>query len=243
MTTNKTFLENCALGNYKEVQDIINENPNINLDGRLFAACSGGHIEIVKFFIETNINIYDPDDLDEALYGACVGGHIKIVKLLIEKRANDLDWLLHVACRGSHIEIVKILIEKGATKCGIHGSNIVKCYCPIKNYKYKELNGKKFNNLTKDLELVKLTNYEENHNGYKFKTGENKDTMEFSPIGECKPGGIYFTEKDYVLDWKKYGDKTMYWSRKVIIPDDARVYAEDDKFKSDVIILGERVKN
>jgi hypothetical protein len=34
----------------------------------------------------------------------------------------------------------------------------------------------------------------------------------------------------------------MYWSREVTIPDDARVYVKDGKFKTDIIILGKRVK-
>jgi Ankyrin repeats (3 copies) len=207
------------------------------LNGGLRKACQKCHIEIVKLLIEKGA-----DDLNEGLYYACSKGHIEIVNFLIEKGADDLNEGLYNACWGGHIETVKFLIEKGATKCKIHGSNIVKCHSLVNNYKYKELTGKEFNDLTKDLELVRLTNYEESHNGYQFKTGENKDTMEFNPIGGCQPGGIYFIEKDNILRWKEYNNQTMHWSRKVTIPNNARVYIEDNKFKTDIIILGERVK-
>jgi Ankyrin repeat len=62
-----------------------------------------------------------------------VGETIEIVNLLIEKGADDLNLGLYGACLEGHIEIVKLLIEKGAKRCRIHGINIIKCICPIKN--------------------------------------------------------------------------------------------------------------
>ena len=115
----------------------------------------------------------------------------------------------------------------------------------LKNYIGKEVTGEKFNQLTKGLQLVKLTNKEEIHNGYKFEDGDNKDTVEFNPIGRCLPGGIYFIDKQEILKWINYGymnERNMIWYRKVSIPNSARVYIEHDKYKSDIIILGPRKK-
>jgi hypothetical protein len=58
----------------------------------------------------------------------------------------------------------------------------------------KVLPGKEFNKLNKGKQLIKLTNIEENHNGFQFNTGLNIDTVPFNPSGDCKPGGIYFCE-------------------------------------------------
>lgn len=106
----------------------------------------------------------------------------------------------------------------------------------------KELNGKKFNEIIKkhNLELVKLTNYKEIHNGFQFQDGENKNNEEFIASGKCKNGGIYFILKEEIQLWLKYGNNIMHWYRNVIIPNDARVFIEDNKFKADIIILDSR---
>src|ERR1051325_8405242 len=99
------------------------------------------------------------------------------------------------------------------------------------------LSGKKFNKKYHNKEFYKLTNELENHNGFQFKTGLNTDIIKFNPISECKPGGIYFTELDYVLAWISYNNKKMTKIRKVTIPDNAKVYVEKIKFKADKLIL------
>jgi len=104
----------------------------------------------------------------------------------------------------------------------------------------KVLSGKEFNELYKDNTFYKLTNDEENHNGFQFKDGMNVDNILFNPTKKCSPGGIYFTEYDKIPIWIEYGDNVMYWIRKVVIPDNAQVYIEDYKFKADFMYLGER---
>ena len=108
------------------------------------------------------------------------------------------------------------------------------------------LTGKAFNQQFINNVFVKLTNPSENHNGYQFKTGLNVDFREFNPTDNCEPGGFYFTEFDKMEKWidNNESDSDIYepmvFCRKVIIPDEAEVYIEDNKFKTDQFILGSR---
>ena len=102
--------------------------------------------------------------------------------------------------------------------------------------------GHAFNRIYKDQILVKLTNSLENHNGYRFKTGLNIDSIPFNPDGECQPGGIYFCQLEDLHLWLNYSDSPIVFVRFVTIPDDALIYTEKNKFKADRLILGNRMK-
>ena len=104
---------------------------------------------------------------------------------------------------------------------------------------FQVLSGKEFNEKYPNTEFYKLTNKEEIHNSFQFKTGLNTDTVPFNPTSQCEPGGIYFTELQYVFNWVNYGVKKMAKIRKVEIPADAQVYVEKMKFKADKIILND----
>ena len=106
--------------------------------------------------------------------------------------------------------------------------------------KMRVLTGREFNEKYVDKKFVKLTNKEEKHNGYEFKSGLNVDTKQFYPYGECQPGGIYFCDWERLPIWLNYNGNRMCYMRLVTIPDDAQVYKEEDKFKADKLILGER---
>ena len=114
----------------------------------------------------------------------------------------------------------------------------------VGDYNYKEITGEEFctyfHNLSK--KLVKLTNETECHNGFQFVTGLNEDSIPFNPTGECEPGGIYFTDTDNIAHWLKYGGIKMKYCRTVTLKPYSRVYIAYNKFKSDVIELGERVE-
>ena len=56
------------------------------------------------------------------------------------------------------------------------------------------LSGKKFNRKFPRRQFIKLTNYDERHNGYQFKDGLNVNTEPFNPSGSCRYGGIYFVD-------------------------------------------------
>jgi hypothetical protein len=103
------------------------------------------------------------------------------------------------------------------------------------------LSGKEFKEKYGDKVLIKLTNKDENHNWFQFKTGLNIDTIRFNPTESCKAGGIYFSEVCFLPLWLEYNKIKTMWCRKVTIPHDAQVYVEEFKFKADKIILAEKV--
>ncbi len=93
---------------------------------------------------------------------------------------------------------------------------------------------------------IKLTTENENHRGFQFKTGVNTDIHKFTSFGECKAGGIYFTDMDSITQWIKT-PWNHYYYRYVYVPRNAQVYlenlySESVKIKADIIILSERHK-
>lgn len=102
------------------------------------------------------------------------------------------------------------------------------------------LSGKEFNKKYANKTFVKLTKKDEIHNDFKFKTGLNIDIIPFESSDYCSPGGLYFTDIDYLYKWIYYNDVPMEWLRYVSIPEDAKVCVEDFKYKSDKFILSER---
>jgi len=71
-----------------------------------------------------------------------------------------------------------------------------------------------------------------------YRTGLNIDKVVFNPHGECSAGGLYFTDESRRTLW--YHCHTFF--RMVIIPSDAQVYTERDKYKTDKFILSERTR-
>lgn len=106
----------------------------------------------------------------------------------------------------------------------------------------KEMSGTEFNKLFQAVKFIKLTNANEIHHKFQFKDGLNIDIHDFCSHGVCLPGGIYFTEEKEAHNWIFYHHLIgpMKYMRKVIIPDNARIYIEAYSFKSDRLILGER---
>ena len=102
------------------------------------------------------------------------------------------------------------------------------------------LSGRKFNLIFQDYLFVKLTNKKENHNGFQFIDGLNVDTAE-KRNGSCQPGYIYFCRYESIFNWLDYQKSMMVYFRYVSLPDDAQVFCEEDKFKTDKIILSPRI--
>ena len=93
--------------------------------------------------------------------------------------------------------------------------------------KYHKQNGTKF---------YKFLRNDLTHFDFKYQLGLNTDTKPFNPTNECSAGGLYFCqESDCQHHYRHYGTKLAL----IEIPDDARVYVEDHKFKSDKIIIKE----
>src|SRR5579872_410359 len=110
------------------------------------------------------------------------------------------------------------------------------------NHLLKEISGLEFNKLCGKMKLVKLTNETENHNGFQFQDGVNVDNVPFNPSGQCSKGGIYFIDSTAINRWRSYSNVgKMIYIRNVSIPDDARVYIEEEKFKTNKIILGPKM--
>ena len=96
----------------------------------------------------------------------------------------------------------------------------------------QEMTGKFFNEEFPDKLFIKIMNDDDNHRGYQYQTGANTTDGDFYPYGRCQAGGLYFFDvanfAEQLYDWGKY-------YRVVTIPDDARVYIEDRKAKTDKI--------
>uniref|UniRef100_A0A6C0E8A1 Ankyrin repeat protein n=1 Tax=viral metagenome TaxID=1070528 RepID=A0A6C0E8A1_9ZZZZ len=89
--------------------------------------------------------------------------------------------------------------------------------------------------------LFKITNQEENHNGFQYTTGINILDKPFEFAGSCVKGGLYFTDKENLHWFYMYG----IWVRVVKIPDGANVVEDPDKsigrkWRADQIELCER---
>src|SRR5437868_3604498 len=100
------------------------------------------------------------------------------------------------------------------------------------------LTGKEFNQ--KGIQLYKLTQESNIHNGLEFKEGLNKDILPWNISSSCSPGGIYTTKTGCFYKWLRYSGIFMYWRWKVTIPDEAKVFIEDnEKVKVDQLILSD----
>ena len=96
------------------------------------------------------------------------------------------------------------------------------------------VSGKYFNEIYDGINFYKFLNNDLKHYGMIYKEGLNKDILPFTPTRDCTKGGLYFCEESCCyLFWQRYGTKLAV----IKIPDDAKVYVERDKFKSDKIII------
>lgn len=113
----------------------------------------------------------------------------------------------------------------------------------LKNF--TEYIGYEFNKLIGNKTLYRFTYTDEVHNFLHYADGLNIDFLEFYPHGSCEKGGMYFIDET-VLD--EYLTPVEYklsfgiwkWIREVEIPDDARVYVDNQKYKTDRFILKPR---
>lgn len=107
---------------------------------------------------------------------------------------------------------------------------------------FTEYSGVTFKKLLGDTKLYRFTNLGEVHHKFHYKTGLNKDNMEFNPSGSCKSGGIYFCDETELIKYlESYEENNFVWIREVEIPDDARVYVDHLKYKTNQIILKKRM--
>lgn len=83
----------------------------------------------------------------------------------------------------------------------------------------------------------KVTNEQENHNGFQYSTGLNIDTSEFQETGTYIKG-LHFTTLEHITEFFIYGT----YVREVSIPKNAKMIKKQDGYtwRADRIILGKR---
>jgi len=99
----------CKAGNYKVVNALLKRKKHLDLNVGLYAACEGGHIDLVHLLIKKGA-----DDWNFALQGACMSGHKYLAKMMIKRGANHLNYGLRSACYGGHKDLAEMMIRKGA---------------------------------------------------------------------------------------------------------------------------------
>lgn len=91
--------DECMKGDLEKVREIIKKDGHLNACNfhgitNMHYACMGGHLDVVKFFIDSGV---DPNEIIlnaykvesySYLYVACSHGHKEVIKYLIEKGAN-----------------------------------------------------------------------------------------------------------------------------------------------------------
>src|SRR5437870_4621249 len=87
----------------------------------------------------------------------------------------------------------------------------------------------------------KITNKEENHHGFQYKSGLNILEDEFAETGSCVKGGLYFTSVEHIFNYLDYG----IYLREVFLPEDDPTFKmvkdpEGNKWRANKIILGNR---
>mmetsp|Transcript_37518 Transcript_37518/g.83507 ORF Transcript_37518/g.83507 Transcript_37518/m.83507 type:complete len:211 (+) Transcript_37518:173-805(+) len=124
------ILECCEMGKFEELQELLNGNPDIDVnaagpdgDTALHIACLYGHLDCVKALLEKGAfaDTVNTEDGSTALHDACAGGYLQIAELVLAKAPEtvsladeDGDTPLHNAARGNHLEVVKLLLAAGA---------------------------------------------------------------------------------------------------------------------------------
>ena len=65
-----------------------------------------------------------------------------------------------------------------------------------------------------------------NRNNYHYHLGLNTDSIPFQPNGNCQPGGLYFTDEQYLHYFMNgnYGDQIAF----IDIVDNCTIYLEGD---------------
>jgi hypothetical protein len=73
-----------------------------------------------------------------------------------------------------------------------------------------------------------------------YNNGLNKNNLSFNPHGKSSPGGIYFIDEIQLLDYKAMDYNNVYnkvYITEVTLPEDALVYIENGKQKTNKLIL------
>lgn len=99
----------------------------------LKAACWSGKLDVVKYLVQSGLDVNAPDPENAPLIAAADSGNLEMVKFLVEKgaevdpRPNISNTPLENAVHRGHLEVAKYLISKGAdpTRRDRGGYNLV----------------------------------------------------------------------------------------------------------------------
>ncbi|KAI0151578.1 ankyrin repeat-containing domain protein [Xylariaceae sp. FL1272] len=116
----------CAMENHQAdeaealVMMLLYKGTQVNSED-LILACVEGHVNIVRTFLERDIDLRDcVRRVGTPLYRASNFGRVEVVRLLIEMGANvaatnnDGQTALHGAIWGEQVDVVRLLVQKGA---------------------------------------------------------------------------------------------------------------------------------
>ena len=109
---NRSLYAAC-LGGHKEIVDLIIGKGATNWNVGLRAACRGNHMEIIDLMISRGrpIGIWVWKEHVEVPQGG--SGHLNIIDLMIAKGANNWGDGFWEACRGGNISSINSMISKG----------------------------------------------------------------------------------------------------------------------------------
>ena len=96
-----------------------------------------------------------------------------------------------------------------------------------------QLSGKELNKLNNYQPFYKLINNTKTHHNFTYSIGLNIDTHTFNPHDTCCSGGLYFTTQQFITRYLYFG----LILNEIIIPDDALCCIENNKLKSNKIIV------
>ena len=87
-------------------------------DAPIVAACSMGHMDVVRFLEEHGCNPLNPeyeDGAETGFLGAIMGGHLDMVKYLLQKGVTQVDdWAIDIAREKGHTAVVEYLEHRSA---------------------------------------------------------------------------------------------------------------------------------
>ncbi len=147
-------------------------------------------------------------------------------KLAVQKDGMALQYV-----KNQTVELYKLAIQQN--KLASQYFNIM-------------ITGKEFKSLHSDMKFYKLTTFTENYNGFQFKDGLNiykrltDDEIYFTEIYEQE--SLSSQSDINIYTGEVYHDEMMEYIREVEILDDSIIYINDNTYKTDKFILGQRKK-
>lgn len=96
----------------------------------------------------------------------------------------------------------------------------------------------KFFSTNNEAKFYKYVNNTKTHYGFTYVIGLNHDILNFNPTGSHEGGGLYFTTRDLIKNYKSFGPNLF----EIKIPDDAYVYVcGEGEYKADKFILVKQI--